>query len=355
MQDTANVKTSKPVTSDQWRSIAKLGNHLNGVGGTLIPAHAWFNCYTYEGYFYDIALSDAKTFRYWIYPRKATHTRLWIFRFASTDTTDGGLHSHNMFKGTIEINGDADVVQFQSNNTHNNTVTIVKHVYTPSNTPVEQTVEITNTGTAAPYTPLIVEQISCYEMPRNYLYDGEASMEFADEPSCKREEFIRDEAGFSVRGCFGAVARAKDEVRRNMISYSNPNGRDLSVANFATYAHMLLNTNINPEGLGRYLTSSTINEQWRCNIYAKVSSGTAHVKITPSYTGASSYVMTFTNTTAAWYSATAGLLIKTRAEDLTSTDGRRNSVWSTLKFEAKTDTATHLYIYHISVGERNGD
>jgi hypothetical protein len=102
------------------------------------------------------------------------------------------------------------------------------------------------------------------------------------------------------------------------------------------------------------LTDTTINANLRCNIYAKVDSGTAQVRLSPSYTGATTYTLNVSNTATAWHS-TYGTLIKTRTEDLSAGDGRRNSAWSIIRYQAKVVTSNTLTIYAISVGEKADD
>jgi hypothetical protein len=344
------VKTGQPVKGRDWQYICDLSNYLNGAGGTIVPAHPWPCFRVGEGSNDFIKVGENKTFKYYIWQRLEANTRVWIFRFAAKELNehdDDWLH----FKGDVEINGDGIKHEVYATNNYETTLYVYDHV-TPSVTPTEQTVLIRNTGTAAEgHSSLIIEQISCYEVPR-YSLTGEPGEKMAQPDTCKKGKFIREQSAKSVFGPFEGVAQAKSVNRRNGIFHLyEPDGIR---AQNATYTYIFTGSVVEPEVLGRYLTNGTVNDTLRWNVNAKVDAGTGYVRLSPSYTGATTYVMTITTTVASWHVSNGDAFL-TRAEDLSASDGRRNSVWSTVKFEAKVSSEDTLVIYGISIGEHAGD
>ena len=351
-----SIRSGNPVEGTQWASAAQLANHVAGNGGTLIPAMHHMHGFTYdEGeppYGPAIPSGETKEFKYWVYPRAAAHTRLWVLRVASKYFYGGGLHSYIPVFGYWEINDDSEIGIIVQNYSHNITSLITKQIYSPSNTPEEQSIAITNLSD----TSMFIEQIACYELPRYQIKDDETNVKHANQESCRKGNVIRDQDERSVYGVYQSLENSKDECRRNnLYHYSTPDGAYV-VSTETSYTH-LFGVDIGPELLGRKLTSASANDTLRCNVLAAVDSthsGTAQIRITPSYTGATSYVMNVNTAVATWYSA-SGIPFLTRAEDLSAVDGRVNSVWTTLTIEGKVDTATSMVVYAISIGEMNGD
>jgi hypothetical protein len=344
-----DIKTGKPVTAEQWKSISDLSNYLNGNGGTLIPCMSSFHNVSGVGNAQGIEPGETYTYKFSIYPRTPSHARLWIFRFASTHPYDAYPHTQKYFRGTVSLNG-AAAWDFSSGN-FNHTIFSTEQIYSPAETPVQITVAVANNAQSD--DEVYIEQISCFEIPRHSFYTGESNVKSAQTGDIKPGRYIKEKSERSVFGPFEGVAEARETNRRNGVyHFSNPDGIDMTAAGWTDIYG--LSGAVQHEALGRYLSSSTINANLRVNILAKVDSGTAQIGILPSYTAASSHTLNFSNTATAWHS-TYGHLVPTRAEDLSTGDGRRNSVWSTIQYSARVVTANTLTIYAISVGEKADD
>jgi hypothetical protein len=112
----------------------------------------------------------------------------------------------------------------------NKTYYYTEQVTSPSETPVEVTLAIENLAIST--DNILVEQISCYEVPRAHLYKGESNVKSSQRATCEPDNFIRETTEESVFGPFEGVAEARETNRRNVHHWSHPDGVNTTQSTF---------------------------------------------------------------------------------------------------------------------------
>jgi hypothetical protein len=328
--DSIGIKSGLPVTGSQWGSLARIVNWIVGRGGSLVTAC----CYGKE-----LAAGANQTFRFYISPRHQGLYHLWVVTMRGGDRALGIFTPNGGAAKDWYISGD-DV----------ETLFFLESV-AQSRTPAESYCNIELYGGSV--DSAYIYQIALYELPRTVLELG-SDHGPADLATVSHGQVIRTSADGdqSVEGVSTGLITAKDACRRNGHFYwYYPPGIPITTVDYPGDNLFPLSPEVcgrkiyadddAPDGTqGRTLT-------WR--IYGKTSTAGRVGTVKLETTSGESTTVTLSSTSAGWSAAAE---IDVDCEDLSADDGRRDTTWEELDFNAKIDTAGSTFtLYGISVYE----
>lgn len=338
--DHIGILSGEVVTSEQWKNYCHMGNWLAGHGTPLVVGTTELNSNDTK-----ITAGTDKTYRFFIWPNGFATSRLWIIRMSAC-LWEGGVQKISAGYGNIIINEggpDEATAAWATDGLSGATVYMLQNITTPSATPVEVTVKISNAGNSVGPEAAIVEQISCTEMPR-YSLDNIAT-KCDIESNYPAAPIYKDGAAYKsvygphtlIDGGFYVARRAAlfNWYRQAPFATNSETPVDI----FADY----------PIVLGRYLFNGDTERVVRWCVYGVATSTTSgHRGYVRATSSAGHYTEIMIPAAPGW--TAAGTLIIS-AEDMTTVDGRRNST-EEVQFTAYVeDAAESVSICGISMGE----
>lgn len=328
----AGIASGKPVRGVQITALARAANYLLGRGAVLIPATRL------EGT--AIAPGSTATYRAQLWQKMQGHHRAWEIRpivspstggtatFTFTDPSGGTLT-------TSVLESDPAFRVYSTGTMHAETVPTADWANGPT------AVEFTFANDVASTGDLVVEGLSCFELPRSTLARDGADYG-VDQDTTAAGLPIFDDVGLSIGGVSRAIGPAQLYDPRSLFHYMRASGDGLSVT--GTWAPLFdEGPVIQPSHQFRSETLRPVSVY----VYALCDVGTAgEVRVTMA--SGDTLTLTVTSTTGAWVSGT----VDAYAEDLSTADGRRASTDEIATFEARTTSgAGAIYVESISVGE----
>lgn len=321
------VVTAAPVRSLSAVDMARLHNWLMGYGAQVVP-----ECSPNI----ELVKSSELVFRFRTRPRYQALERRWFIRARAAVPTTLGAMSVEIPSGATAVTR-AIVSPRSTTETHE----FVESLSSQSETEGELTVAIT-----ADESGLILESISCWEVPRVSLVEatsGDRGVEAARLASGAKIQRNRLESIFLATEDPALVAR-----RASLFQYALP----ATVGGATSTAHVLAITSTSYVGvfgasgipvLLRKDLRGDLSANITGKVYAWVSGGTGNVRISSSKFGAST-AATISTTTPAWSSA---ITAEFDSEDLDASDGIQTDAAAGpdyLQIEARKNTSGTLYL-----------
>lgn len=326
------MRAALPVLGDeQWYHIGKAANWVRAHGGTL----------AYSGVYGTISAGSQVAHTYMVWPRHEGHARIWIVTLIASAGTSAD--------GTITIGTPAPSTpaDFTISGTKPQTFHVVQELTTKTDVPAETTVTIANSADSA--SPVIINAISCHEVPRQNLqseYGVELASLTALNPIVEDQDYTSD---LSIEAA-ARHARIGKHVARKSCQFGFYSTTGLTTTSTSLTGAFPLDCDAMP----RFLESANTSRNLVWNAYAKVTGASASGEIAIT-SAAETVTMTVTSTTATWHKDHT---ISVRCEDPTRwpTDGGiRTGSRDTLTIQYRKTAGTSITIYGLSIGEADSD
>lgn len=304
------IISATPISSGRhWLPMASLSNWCNGYSAQLVPA-----CVVDK----TIVTSTTGVLHFSAKTRAVATERIWTLFLRSTSAGCQATIKAPASTGTAVT---IDVARGRDTRLP----IIYRELLGSSSSAVtDLTIEI-----AASAGDIEIDTVSCFEQ--------QVPSVALDTTTLRPRERIYDNGDVSATGVY---AGSLGDIRRiGLYAWAVPVVTPVTTTS-AAYVDLL---SLGVPVLGPYLDSATAPVYW--SAYAKVSSGTANVRLTTSHSGVSDAV-TISATSFAW---TTPRLISIDAEDMAAADGLRSSTFDNLMPAIKSNGGVTLSIAGISV------
>lgn len=329
------IRAAHPVRGPgQWERLAAAANWLRGRGGTLVGAN---------GVNVSIGPGDSPTFMYRAWPRAEHATRLWIIGISTVG--DGSA------KGTISITAPSTAITrdfaIATSDTRLIEFPIIHTIDAATDVPETVAVQVATDSNSE--SSIVVQSISCHEVPRVQLGEGEG----AELSSLYANRQIYEHATRNDDRGLEAVARharyAKQVARKNhLFSWYYPTGVTSTSGSLVDLFPLY------PFVCARLLESANTSRNIVWNAYALVTGGTATGEVAVT-TAAGTTTMAVTSTGATWH-ADHTSSIETEDPTRWATDGGiRGGTRDTMQIQIRQTGATSITIFGFCAAEADND
>lgn len=335
-----DVRSAKPVKASYWNDLGKTMNWVLGHGLVMVAGH----CPSHA----TVVAGSNETFHYMMYQPEVSDysiytTHMWIIRISGelagvkqgssgTITIDDGEDDEVAGSWSVTSGVSQNIVIYQP---------LTNHIPTFNDRPATVKFECA----AGSLTDAYIEQIMCVALPRATLNNPLAEMG-CDTITLQPRRGIyapvsaNNPTKSSVKALHAADHIALRYTNRCLFSWSGAE----HVETATSYTNMF---NHSPEMVARYLYSGRTDRYVRLYLYAKADAGGVggNVKFTSNATSDDT-VMTVTNTSYAWASASLNVGIDNLAEE----DNRR-AADETVDIECCANSGGEVYVKGIALYE----
>lgn len=337
---TSQMRAAKPVRGSQWQKMGITANWLLGRGGSLVVAGA---CGPSPG----SASSDDSRFRFYVWPRQRTgstdhlHSRIWVVECWHENTEDVEM--------TVDLHDSS--TQFDVVVPASDTNPGFEFLEDPSSDDGEISIEFT---IASSSTPVHIQQVCCYEVPRTVLYTTVGTRGVRETSMIRGAPILENSA--TVLNKVGPEALAFQEaaaasyVRRNAVfNWASGTGIPFTNTSYPGSANVLPALQRVQARLLEENTTGTLNVAVRMHVDNAANIGRVRIL---SQEAADSLELASNSTTPEWRTGT----IDVNSDEL----GRKGHIRGSsdpaeddtevIRIEART-TAGTCYVTGISIGE----